>query len=37
MGTRFTSDLVSKVASKYGLELPRAKAEVADYLKGRRI
>jgi hypothetical protein len=30
-------DLVNQVAIKYGLELRRAKAEVADFLKDRKI
>jgi hypothetical protein len=32
-----TNDLVSQVALKYGLELPRARREVEDVLKGRKV
>ncbi|MEO9231671.1 MAG: hypothetical protein ABI216_22340 [Devosia sp.] len=32
-----TSDLVSQVAIKYGLELSRARRDVEDLLKGRKI
>jgi hypothetical protein len=31
------ADLINQVAIKYRLELTRAKVEVADFLKGRKI
>ena len=31
------ADLINQVTIKYGLELTRAKVEVADFLKGRKI